>query len=130
MLSADTQQKVQTAHRRQHEATAAPMGLLDEKVAFVFFGRTAPAGVSADPQPQVHFPPIVSSQPPVKQRPRRIYGAVLQPRPGESVEEQAEKRLEEPAPEVCVVAARASFAQVPGAGDQGPGAQTLRAKHI
>ena len=46
------------------------------------------------------------------------------------MERQAEERLEEPAPEECVTAAKASAAQVPAAGDQRPGAKTLRAKLI
>ena len=46
------------------------------------------------------------------------------------MEEQAEERLKEPTPEVCVAAAKTSAAQVLAAGDQRPGAETLRAKHI
>ena len=83
----------------------APWQLQEPDTSGQGVGHTAPAGVSADPQPQLQFPPFVSSQPPVEQRPRPMYGAVLRPRPGESVEEQAEGQVEEPAPGVCAAAA-------------------------
>ena len=57
-------------------------------------------------------PPFVSSQPAVEQTQRRMYRAVLRPRPGSSTKNQPEGRLEEPAPEECVTAAKAIAARV------------------
>ena len=60
----------------------------------------------------VQFPPFVSWQSAVEETQRQMYRAVLRPRPGGSTENQPEGRLEEPAPEECVTAAKANAARV------------------